>query len=382
MAQIRVFILDHTGGTKTEVELPDDVPILRLLPALVDSMGMPQIHGGTAVKYRLDHKASERLGEDLTLASAGIRPGDTLSLLPEVTAGCFPPGTTVALPDGENACIERLTAGDSILSYDPANETYHESRVAAIESHQGSNKLISINGIVEITFSHLVYVCGGGWRPAGELKIGDRFHHLENGQTTVSSIERVAVAPEVFNLHLAPRTHTFFANNVLVHNAQLKGALAIDEAERFEVLGERRRSFIELERANDIELERAVDDTMERATRPEMYLRKYLGRLTLQARANAISAVRKTATGLLFVVMLALVDTGTALSMLLNLQKLGWIGSDLSWLGPGKWLGVVCLAIFSFYSVILLGLSLVQLREISALGDSINLEEAGEDDPV
>lgn len=88
MAQIRVFILDHTGGTKTEVELPDDVPMSRLLPALVNSLGLPAAQGGIPVSYRLDiPDESIRLGEGETLAKAGIGSGAVLSLLPEVTAG-------------------------------------------------------------------------------------------------------------------------------------------------------------------------------------------------------------------------------------------------------------------------------------------------------
>lgn len=88
MAQIRVSILDHTGGTKTVVELPDDVPLNRLLPELVDQLGLPTQQAGTPVSYRLDiPEAGTRVGDEETLEESGVETGTILSLLPEVTAG-------------------------------------------------------------------------------------------------------------------------------------------------------------------------------------------------------------------------------------------------------------------------------------------------------
>jgi hypothetical protein len=88
MAQVRVAILDHTGGKKTIVELPDDVPMNQLIPALVSSMNLPVHQSGNPISYRLDNpETEERLADDVTLAEAGIESGAVLSLLPEVTAG-------------------------------------------------------------------------------------------------------------------------------------------------------------------------------------------------------------------------------------------------------------------------------------------------------
>jgi hypothetical protein len=88
MAQIRVSILDHTGGKKTVVELPDDVPMNQLIPALVGSMNLPVHQGGNPISYRLDMPESgERLEDEATLAEAGVEAGAILSLFPEVTAG-------------------------------------------------------------------------------------------------------------------------------------------------------------------------------------------------------------------------------------------------------------------------------------------------------
>jgi hypothetical protein len=90
MAQIRVAILDPTGGKKTIVELPDDVPMNQLIPALVSSMNLTVQQGGNPISYRLDNpETGERLADDVTLAEAGVASGAVLSLFPEVTAGRY-----------------------------------------------------------------------------------------------------------------------------------------------------------------------------------------------------------------------------------------------------------------------------------------------------
>lgn len=88
MASIKVIIYDPTGSKKTPVELPDDVPMRRLIPALVTKMGLPTNQGANPITYRLDHRTSgKRLSDEESLSQAGIGEDDILSLFPEVTAG-------------------------------------------------------------------------------------------------------------------------------------------------------------------------------------------------------------------------------------------------------------------------------------------------------
>lgn len=88
MASIKVIMYDTTGSKKTPVELPGDVEMRRLIPALVTKMGLPSSQGANPITYRIDHRASgKRLGEDETLAGAGVVDDDILVLMPEVTAG-------------------------------------------------------------------------------------------------------------------------------------------------------------------------------------------------------------------------------------------------------------------------------------------------------
>ena len=88
MASTKVIIFDPTGSKKTPVELPADVPMRRLIPALVTKMGLPTSQGGNPITYRLDHRDSgKRLSDDMSLNDAGVASDDILSLFPSITAG-------------------------------------------------------------------------------------------------------------------------------------------------------------------------------------------------------------------------------------------------------------------------------------------------------
>ena len=91
MSSVRVVIQDHTLSKKTMVELPDDVTMRRLLPALVTRMQLPLLQGGNPIIYRLDHRRTgRRLDDDDTLRAAGVQADDEFWLLPEITAGATP----------------------------------------------------------------------------------------------------------------------------------------------------------------------------------------------------------------------------------------------------------------------------------------------------
>lgn len=91
MAQVRVSIVDPSGGKKTQVEVPDSVPAEKLTRALVNRMGLPAVNqNGQPISYRL---GTVRDGEDSaidpdqTFAEAGIRADDTLRLYADMQAG-------------------------------------------------------------------------------------------------------------------------------------------------------------------------------------------------------------------------------------------------------------------------------------------------------
>jgi len=88
MSMLRVVIQDHTQSKKTQVEMPNDVPMERLLPVLALRMQLPLEQAGNPIVYHLDHRRTgRRLEYEDSLSSAGVERDDVLVLLPEVTAG-------------------------------------------------------------------------------------------------------------------------------------------------------------------------------------------------------------------------------------------------------------------------------------------------------
>lgn len=89
MATIDIVIMDATGTKEQEATVPDDAPGIRLIAKLVELMSLPLTGpDGQPLSYKFHHKAGARqLRDDETLADAGVQPGDTLRLVPEITAG-------------------------------------------------------------------------------------------------------------------------------------------------------------------------------------------------------------------------------------------------------------------------------------------------------
>ncbi|MGC4033431.1 MAG: EsaB/YukD family protein [Tepidisphaeraceae bacterium] len=92
MALITVEVWDATGNKKRQVEMPDDAPMQRILAVLIEKMSFPQ-HGpdGQLLSYKCQHRTTgKQLLDEQTLAEVGVKDGDVLRLLPEITAGADP----------------------------------------------------------------------------------------------------------------------------------------------------------------------------------------------------------------------------------------------------------------------------------------------------
>ncbi|MBM3743792.1 MAG: EsaB/YukD family protein [Actinomycetota bacterium] len=89
MANIDVFVTDAAGTHKQEVSLPSDAPLNRVVAALVDRMGLPlQAPDGMPMSYKFHHlQTSRQLRDDATIDNSGVAAGDTLRLVPQITAG-------------------------------------------------------------------------------------------------------------------------------------------------------------------------------------------------------------------------------------------------------------------------------------------------------
>lgn len=89
MGLVTVEVWDATGNKKRTVEMPDDAPLQRILAVLIDRMNFPQYGpDGQLLSYKCQHRATgKQLLDTQTLAEVGVKNGDVLRLLPEITAG-------------------------------------------------------------------------------------------------------------------------------------------------------------------------------------------------------------------------------------------------------------------------------------------------------
>ena len=90
VGDLKIEIWDATGNKKVPVEVPDDVPIERVMVVLVERLHLPR-HSvdGQLISYKLHHR---RLGVQLLnhkgLAEQDVQDDDVLRIQPEITAGC------------------------------------------------------------------------------------------------------------------------------------------------------------------------------------------------------------------------------------------------------------------------------------------------------
>ena len=89
MAMLSVQVWDATGNKRQEVEMPDDVPMNRILAVLLKRMSFPETApDGQPLSYKFHHRASgKQLLDTQCLADVGVKAGDVLRLQPEITAG-------------------------------------------------------------------------------------------------------------------------------------------------------------------------------------------------------------------------------------------------------------------------------------------------------
>jgi len=87
--KVNVTITDVTGNKKQEASLPNDAPVRRIMPKLIEMMGLPSTGpDGQPMSYKFNHKSSgKQLSDEQTLAEVGVQDGDILRLQTEITPG-------------------------------------------------------------------------------------------------------------------------------------------------------------------------------------------------------------------------------------------------------------------------------------------------------
>ena len=86
---IDIVVIDATGSRQQDATVPGTAESLRLIAKLVELMDMPVVGpDGQPLSYKVHHKRLGRqLRDEETLIDAGVQDGDTLRLVPEITAG-------------------------------------------------------------------------------------------------------------------------------------------------------------------------------------------------------------------------------------------------------------------------------------------------------
>ena len=155
---------------------------------------------------------------------------------------CFPAGTTVATPHGEQA-IQTLKVGDQVLAEDPATGKVGVERVQAV-IHDPASPLIVVElsdgSSIKVTADHPFWVDQGidfrgpGWLPAGQLWPGDQLRTADGHPVRVVGLRYNAGTADVYTLTVA-NDHDFFvgAAQVLVHNADVTCRTLFSNASNF-----------------------------------------------------------------------------------------------------------------------------------------------------
>jgi hypothetical protein len=89
MDTLDLNVTDATGTKSQAVSVPASAPAIRVIARVVQAMDLPLMGpDGAPLSYKFHHRASGRqLRDDDELGAVGVRDGDTLRLVAEITAG-------------------------------------------------------------------------------------------------------------------------------------------------------------------------------------------------------------------------------------------------------------------------------------------------------
>jgi hypothetical protein len=141
------------------------------------------------------------------------------------TPDCFARGTRIRTPSGTRR-IEELRVGDAVLSFEPATMRVVVRRVTALHRALVS-KFVTIEVVgrrIVTTDEHPFWEAERrAWTRAAEIQSGAVLAILESGILVPHTVDRVSVVEtrepmEVFNLTVEGPEHTYFAEDVAVHN--------------------------------------------------------------------------------------------------------------------------------------------------------------------
>jgi hypothetical protein len=153
---------------------------------------------------------------------------------PSTNAGCFVEGTMVTLANGTKLAIEEIITQMEILTWNEATGKQEVGIVTDLIRPISSNIIVIEYGddMIECTTEHPFFVIGKGWASydptssdihhnlqVQKLEIGDLILNSSNETISINSIMpiNVLIPIQTYNLTIEGN-HTYYANDILVHN--------------------------------------------------------------------------------------------------------------------------------------------------------------------
>ena len=138
-----------------------------------------------------------------------------------VTHNCFPAGTKITLSDGSEKNVEDLTLQDKLLTWNEKTGELVEGVIGDIVKKK-KNSLIHLTTedgtSIKSTPLHKFYSKERGWISAKELEVGEVLVKKANVESKLVSKELIEGEIEVYHILNVKDTHTYFAEDLLVHN--------------------------------------------------------------------------------------------------------------------------------------------------------------------
>lgn len=138
-----------------------------------------------------------------------------------LTHNCFLEGTEIALANGDTKSIEHISSGEEVLTFNEESKELEAGTVGEVRKSDVTSivKVHFENGdLINTTKMHPFFIKGKDWVPAKELRQGDVCKKKDGSEIAISSIEVIDGEFTVYNLIGVTPAHTFYANDILVHN--------------------------------------------------------------------------------------------------------------------------------------------------------------------
>ena len=154
----------------------------------------------------------------------------------QASSSCFLPGTLITMGNGAQVPIEKIKAGDKIISYDENLKPVVTDVIETESPMREDYYIITFENRKElkITNEHPLYIKSGKYEGWGsiipeatkedaniktkKISVGDSVLNIEKKWIRITSIKHVKEKVQTYNLKKVNNTNTFFAEGFLAHN--------------------------------------------------------------------------------------------------------------------------------------------------------------------